>query len=491
MSTELATTETTTPAPQQPSTNTGRPLTKSGVVHQTTDDLWRTAQMLVKTGMVPKSYSGKAELAYAAIITGMELGYSPAAALRCIAVVNGMPSVWGTGGYALPMNHELYDGHDVTYQMPGEPESDIEPELPTELDKIPNEFRVICRVYRKGQRKPTIAKFSVADAKRAKLWGMTAQSGAGMPWCYYPARMMMHKAVGNALEAAFPEAYFNIGKDLDQEYIPQEDKPTTITNGTTYLKPPKTKPTPAPKQEEPEKSRVSSVPMTDPEPAPQEEAIDVTPEPKEPAPEKSRVSSVPTTDPDDKPKKAKAPAVNTKAIMADFAIYYPDHDQARLTKGANDKLTVKCDCGSEWDVKDTAGIITFPVVKAEPHVKQADEKAPSPSSPPAKKEKLGADPGEDEERAQIEALPPEELSQFFEEKLKQLAKANISERRKGCRPIFAMIRARLQAATTLIHISQVLQWTSRANFIISLDGESCTKLKAEVEAAQAKIKASK
>lgn len=475
MSTELATTETTAPAPQQPSTNTGRPLTKSGVAHQTTDDLWRTAQMLVKTGMVPKGYAGKPELAYAAIITGMELGYSPAAALRCIAVVNGMPSVWGTGGYALPMNHELYEGHEVTYQMPGEEETDIEPELPAELDKIPDEFRVICRAYRKGQRKPTVAKFSVRDAKRAKLWGMTAQSGAAMPWCSYPARMMMHKAVGNALEAAFPESYYNIGKDLDQEYTPPEEKPTALTNGTSYLKPPKTKPTaPAPKQEEPA-------------PAPQEEAIDVTPEPKAESVIGTEVSlDSSAQSPEDKPKKPKAP--NTKAIMAEFAINYPDHDQVRLTK-YGDKNLVRCECGATWEVREIAGVITFPCIKKFEHPKAEEKTEEAPT--PAKKEKLGADPGEDQEREQIEALPPEELSQFFEEKLKQLAKANLNERRKGCRPLFAMIRTRLKAATTLIHISQVLQWFSRANFVLTLDGEACQKLKAEVEAAQARIKAGK
>lgn len=469
MSTELTTT-TPPPAPLAEAKPAGRALTRSGVAHHTTDDLWKTAQMLVKTGMVPKSYQGKPELAMAAMITGIELGYSPAAALRCVAVVNGSPTVWGTGGYALPMSNDDYEGHEVTYQLPGEDETELEPELPTNLDEIPDGFRVICRVYRRGHRKSFVSKFSVADAKRARLWGMTASSGAAMPWCQYPARMMMHKAVGNALESAFPDSYFNIGKDLDQEFTAPEEKPTTVSNGTTYLKQPKQKPVKA------EVAEPTPTPEPTPEPEPETPAETA---PEEPAPE-------PTPEPK---KETKPKPPNTKQILAEFAINYPAHTEARITKD-DQKLLIRCTCGGVWEVKDIAGVITFPIITRAEHT-EATEPEPAPPPAPAKKEKLGADPGEDEMKAQIEALDPTELGQFFEEKLKQLAKANLNERRKGCKPLAHMIRTRLKAASTIIHVSQVLQWISRATFVLTMDGETLEKLKQETQATQDRIKAGK
>jgi hypothetical protein len=56
-----------------------------------------------------------------------------------------------------------------------------------------------CEAKRRGYERPTLTSFSVADAKKAGLWG---KSG---PWTQYPKRMLQLRARGFALRDAFPD----------------------------------------------------------------------------------------------------------------------------------------------------------------------------------------------------------------------------------------------------------------------------------------------
>ena len=56
-----------------------------------------------------------------------------------------------------------------------------------------------CTAKRRGYEKPTVVRFSVADAKKAGLWG---KSG---PWSQYSKRMLQLRARGFALRDAFPD----------------------------------------------------------------------------------------------------------------------------------------------------------------------------------------------------------------------------------------------------------------------------------------------
>jgi hypothetical protein len=57
----------------------------------------------------------------------------------------------------------------------------------------------VCQTSRKGKDANVVGRFSVADAKRAGLWG---KSG---PWTQYPKRMLQLRARGFALRDAFPD----------------------------------------------------------------------------------------------------------------------------------------------------------------------------------------------------------------------------------------------------------------------------------------------
>jgi hypothetical protein len=58
----------------------------------------------------------------------------------------------------------------------------------------------VCEAKRRGYPAPTVVRFSVADAKKAALWGKPG------PWQQYPTRMLALRARGFALRNAFADA---------------------------------------------------------------------------------------------------------------------------------------------------------------------------------------------------------------------------------------------------------------------------------------------
>jgi hypothetical protein len=102
--------------------------------------------------------------------------------LQSIAVINGRPTIWGDAALALVQSSPqcLY----VREYTEGEGDN----------------LTAVCEVQRRGYPQPTVAKFSVADAKKASLWGKTG------PWSQYPSRMLALRARGFALRNAFADA---------------------------------------------------------------------------------------------------------------------------------------------------------------------------------------------------------------------------------------------------------------------------------------------
>src|SRR4051812_18541078 len=116
------------------------------------DEAWRMAQHMAKSDLVPKDYRGKPENCLIAIQWGAELGITPMAALKGIAVINGRPSVWGDIALAMVMGHPEYEDHEEVWAGEGDTR------------------KASVTFIRKGK-EPLTREFSVADAKKAKLWG--------------------------------------------------------------------------------------------------------------------------------------------------------------------------------------------------------------------------------------------------------------------------------------------------------------------------------
>lgn len=89
----------------------------------------------------------------------------------------------------------------------------------TAADLQDDRTRAICTVWRKGQAEPTTRTFSIADAKRAKLWGKPG------PWTEYPARMLQMRARSFALRDAFPDVLKGLRTVEELQDIPPDELP--------------------------------------------------------------------------------------------------------------------------------------------------------------------------------------------------------------------------------------------------------------------------
>jgi hypothetical protein len=137
---------------------------------------------VAKSDFAPKDFKGKPESCLLAIQHGSEVGLSPMQSLQSIAVINGRPTIWGDAALAL-----VQSSSQCVY-------------VREYTDGDGEHLTAFCEVQRRGYPQPTVAKFSVADAKKAGLWGKTG------PWTQYPARMLGLRARGFALRNAFADA---------------------------------------------------------------------------------------------------------------------------------------------------------------------------------------------------------------------------------------------------------------------------------------------
>ena len=145
------------------------------------DDAFRFATMVAKSDFAPKDFKGKPESCLLAIQHGSEIGLSPMQSLQNIACINGRPAIWGDAALAVAMASSVCES--VTESIDGDGDNMV----------------ATCTAKRRGYEKPTVVRFSVADAKKAGLWG---KSG---PWTQYPRRMLQLRARGFALRDAFPD----------------------------------------------------------------------------------------------------------------------------------------------------------------------------------------------------------------------------------------------------------------------------------------------
>ena len=145
------------------------------------DDAFRFSKMVAASEFAPKDFRGKPESCLLAIQCGAEVGLAPLQALQSIAVVNGRPAVYGDAALALVKASHVCEY--VTEAVEGEGEQMV----------------ATCTAKRRGYPSATVVRFTVADAKKASLWGKAG------PWTQYPKRMLQMRARGFALRDAFPD----------------------------------------------------------------------------------------------------------------------------------------------------------------------------------------------------------------------------------------------------------------------------------------------
>jgi len=176
----------------------------SGLALQTFDDAFRFSKMVAASEFAPKDFKNKPESCLLAIQHGSEVGLSPMQSLQSIAVINGRPTIWGDAALALVQACPVCEY--VREYMEGEGDS----------------LTAVCEAKRQGYPSPSVSRFSVADAKKASLWGKTG------PWTQYPARMLQLRARGFALRNAFADALRGLVTAEEAQDYPTQPEPVVV-----------------------------------------------------------------------------------------------------------------------------------------------------------------------------------------------------------------------------------------------------------------------
>jgi hypothetical protein len=215
---------------QQPPTKQVVPIGNRGIAPSSMDDLYRFATAVSKSGLAPKGIETP-EAIFVALEMGLEVGLPMMAALQNIAVINGRPAIWGDAQLAVVRSTGELALFEEWYEEKGK-------RLTRNPMAFSDETAAVCRVQRQGY-EPAETAFSVADAKRANLWGKAG------PWSQYPARMLKHRARSFALRDQFGDAL----RGLRTVEEVQDDPVATARNVTPPMfAAPAPEPEPTPEQ---------------------------------------------------------------------------------------------------------------------------------------------------------------------------------------------------------------------------------------------------
>lgn len=152
------------------------------------NQLMTFADIVSKSGMIPKDYIQKPGNIVVAVQMGVEIGLKPMQSLQNISVINGRPSLWGDALIALVKNSPVCEYIKESFSSDG---------------KV-----AYCEVKRKDEKEPHIRSFSLEDARIA---GLLEKDN----WKKYPKRMIQLRARAWALRDVFPDVL--LGMQVTEE----------------------------------------------------------------------------------------------------------------------------------------------------------------------------------------------------------------------------------------------------------------------------------
>lgn len=189
----------------------------------------RMAGAFFRSGMVPKSYKS-AEQVFVGMEFACQIGLPPLLGLRNIAVINGMPSLWGDLPLGLCMKTgELEVFEEFFFDKDYETISFQNKNLNKEI------FGALCRVGRNRSLIETW--FTIKDAETA---GLLKKEGT---WQTYRRRMLQMRARSQALKDNFPDVLSGVSiAEYDFNYLPdarevQETDIRTNHKGEKHIDP--------------------------------------------------------------------------------------------------------------------------------------------------------------------------------------------------------------------------------------------------------------
>jgi len=229
-------------APQLPAMSTGGRV--AAIVPASWQEITAIASAICRANMAPKSYvlNGvpQADKVAVAIMHGMEVGLTPMASLQSLAVINGMPGLYGDGLMAVVRAsnqlEDLQEGLEVDDQ--GKPTI------------------AWCKVKRKGEASWKERTLTYVECQRA---GWTNKDG---PWKLTPGRMMTVRVRGWLLRDMFADVLRGLhsAEELQDQAMVDVTPAGTATvapaepNKSDYVEKPKDPP-PADPKAKPEKPK--------------------------------------------------------------------------------------------------------------------------------------------------------------------------------------------------------------------------------------------
>lgn len=200
-------------------TTTPKPQIMAGgavaaLVPQSLDEAFRVSQAIAGSGLAPRGLD-KPEQIMVAIMAGAELGLAPFQALQSFAVVNGRPTLWGDGLMAVARAQGV--------------------KVAETIDGQGDQMVATCIVTRPDTGEIIERSFSVADAKKASLWGKQG------PWQSYPRRMLQMRARAWALRDGCADMLrgFQVREEVEDYGIARDVTPRPSPNLAARLAAPK------------------------------------------------------------------------------------------------------------------------------------------------------------------------------------------------------------------------------------------------------------
>lgn len=182
------------------------------------EQTFKMAKGIISSGIVPRAFryskrdadnglipEGKRKgdpneaLIVMGIMKSMEIGLAPLTGLSYLLPINDRFTIWGDAAVGLAQSKGLVakQFHDTI----GPPVAPT-----TELADWPDEYGHEVRIFRKGQESPYVGRYTVGDAKRARLWMNSDKE----PWLKYPDRMLFNRARAFALRDGFADAFMGL-----------------------------------------------------------------------------------------------------------------------------------------------------------------------------------------------------------------------------------------------------------------------------------------
>lgn len=228
----------------------------TAIVPQSFVEIQRIANTVIAAGIAPKALiSGKDVNPLAAvsivIMAGAELGLPPMASLRSFTVIGGRPALYADG----LINVIRRSGKAKSLKMGFQPHSgDVE---------YGDNAMGYCIATRSDTGESLEVKFTVADAKKAKLWDERPKvdrwrSGAkeavdnDAPWYRFPKRMLQWRATGFCLRELFADVLGGITDEYEARDTMIDVTPQTIDE-----------PPPAPSPEPAEPTQITPLELED------------------------------------------------------------------------------------------------------------------------------------------------------------------------------------------------------------------------------------